>query len=264
MRRDREHAARDFQADIAVDAGRNADRAAAIGGVRDRHHARRDHRRTAGGRAAGRVVGIPGISRDIDGRVLRRAADAELRRRRAAHQIETGLAHLRGEVRVGDGTVAAHEQRALLLQPARHGRAEILHQERQAGKRTLRIGAGLDRILDCVGEHFDDAAQFRIDLGNALGGLPCEFRGGQLAAFHTGRERHAIMPGPLVPAHHQSHCCPILRAAIIMASPGRDPRSSYCPAARTLVAEGTKSINRPACGSFDLVMRHGLPPFRRC
>ena len=45
MRRDREHAARHLEADIAVDPGRDADRAAAVGRVCDWHRAGRHHRR---------------------------------------------------------------------------------------------------------------------------------------------------------------------------------------------------------------------------
>ena len=56
-----------FRPIVAVDAGRNADRAAAVGGMRDRQHAGRDHRRAARRRAAGGVVGVPRIAGDIDG-----------------------------------------------------------------------------------------------------------------------------------------------------------------------------------------------------
>ena len=49
MRRQREHAARYLQSDIAVDAGRDSDRAAAIGCMRDRHCAGGNHRGAAGG-----------------------------------------------------------------------------------------------------------------------------------------------------------------------------------------------------------------------
>ncbi len=151
--------------------GRNADRAAAVGGMRDRDGARRDHRGAAGRRAAGGVVGVPGVARDVDGGIVRRAADSEFRRGRPADQVESGLAHLRCQERIGGGAIAAHQQRAHFLQAALHRRAEILHQERQAGKGPVEIGAVLAGIGDRVLEDFDHARQRRIDLGDAGGRL---------------------------------------------------------------------------------------------
>ena len=124
--------------------------------MRNRHRAGGNHRGAAGGRAAGGVVGIPGVARDIDGGIVRRAADPEFRRGGAADQIEPGPAHLRRHERVGCSAVAAHVERAHFLQPAPHRRTKVLHQERKSGKRPVEIGAVGAGVGDRILEDLDD------------------------------------------------------------------------------------------------------------
>ena len=210
--RQREHAARYFQADVAVDPGGNPDRAAAVGRMRDRDSAGCDHGGAAGRRSAGGVVGIPGVARDVDRGIFRRTADPELRRGGAPDQVEAGAAHLPGHESVGGGAIAAHDQRAHFLQAALHGGAQILHQERQTGKGAIEIGAVKGRIGDRILEHFDHARQRRIDPGDAGRCLRRQFRGRQLTLADPRRQRDPVMVGPFVPAHRQIHFRSILSA----------------------------------------------------
>ena len=205
MRRQREHAARYFEADVAVDAGRNADRTAAVGRMRDRHAACGNHGGAAGRRSAGGVVGIPGVARDVDGGILRRAADPEFRRGGAPDQIEARPAHLFGHKGVGGGAIAAHDQRAHFLEAALHGGAEVLHQEGQAGKRPVEIGAVRGGVGDRILEHFHDGRQRGIGPGDAGGCLRRQFRGRQFALRDARSQRDPVMVGPFVPAHRQIH-----------------------------------------------------------
>ena len=217
MRGQREYAARYFQADVAVDAGGNPDRAAAVGRMRDRDSAGCDHGGAAGRRSAGGVVGIPGVARDVHGGIFRRAADPEFRRGGAPDQIEACSAHLPGQERIGRGAIAAHDQRAHFLQAALHGGPQILHQERQTGKGAIEIGAVPGRIGDRILEHFDHARQRRIDPGDAGRCLRRQFRGRQFALADPRRQRNPVMVSPFIPAHRQIHFNPSSRRSFVPA-----------------------------------------------
>ena len=205
MRRQREHAARHFQADIAVDAGGNPDRAAAVGGVRDRHHAGGDHRRTARGGAAGGVVGVPGIAGDIDGGDFPPSCRRRIRRRRAPDELSPACAHLQVRKRVrGGGLPRISSEPASCSGPSSSdqdpssgtaGRQTPVRRRRPrgAGRRARRRSP-------------DDARQRRIDLADTGGGLSRQFRRGQLACPDAFRQSHAVQPRPLIPTQSQRHC----------------------------------------------------------
>ena len=203
-RRQRIDAARHFQADQAVDAGRNPDRTAAIGCVRDRQHTGGHHRRRPRGGAAGGVVGIPGIAGDIEC-IFGRAADAEFRRGAAADDVQPGLADLAGEKAVLRGPVALHDGGAEFLQPPPQRRAEILHQIGHAGEHAGFVHAVSGGIGDHVVEDLDDGVERGVEPGYAGGGLCRKFGRRQIALAHAVGQRHRVMCRPFVPVHRQCH-----------------------------------------------------------
>ena len=105
---ERRPAARRLQPDEAALARRDADRAAAVVGVRARHHARGDRRRRAAARAAGRVRRVPRIARRPVGVRLGRRQHAELGHVGAPEEDEPRGAELasRGRSRAGRGSRA--------------------------------------------------------------------------------------------------------------------------------------------------------------
>ena len=173
--------------------------------MRDRDCAGGDHRGAAGRRAAGGVVGVPGVARDVDGRIVRRAADPEFRRGGAPDQIEPGPAHLPGHERVGGSAIAAHVERAHFLQAALHCRTQILHQERKSGKWPVEIGAVRAGVCDRILENLDDAGKLGVDLGDGGGRLRGQFHGRQFALRDACGQRNAVMVSPFLPAHRQVH-----------------------------------------------------------
>ena len=118
----------------------DADRAAPVGRVRERHDAGRDGRRRAAARAARRVVEAPRVAARAEQRRLGVRHLPDLGRVGLAEEVEAGRAAARDQRRIGVGreipvVPAAHRQRQ-----ARHGRAEILDEVGHAGKR--RVGRG--------------------------------------------------------------------------------------------------------------------------
>ena len=109
VRRARDATALRLQAEHAAPRRRVADRAAAVGAVRDRAHSRHERRGRAAGGAATVQVGVPRVA---PGRVAGRLADverAELRHHRLAEEHEPGGAEL-GDHRV---VVFGHPVRAI-------------------------------------------------------------------------------------------------------------------------------------------------------
>ena len=173
--------------------------------MRQRQHASCDDGRSAGRRAQCGVGQIPGVARDVDRGVFCGRADAELRRRGPPDEVQPRLAHLPGEKAVVGRPVAAHEQRAHLLQPTFERRAQVFDQERHAGKKAVASGAGLERVGHGVVEDFDHRAEQRVDprdAGRRLGG---QFGSAHLTLARPLGQRHAVVGGPLIPTHRQCH-----------------------------------------------------------
>ena len=100
------------QADDPAQRGRLLDRAARVGAERPRREARCDRRGRAARRAARHALGVPGVARRAEGRVLGRRAHRELVHVRLAEQRQAGLLASRGNGRVEDGDVAVEDLRA--------------------------------------------------------------------------------------------------------------------------------------------------------
>ena len=116
-----------LQAEQPAARRRNADRAAAVGSMGERHDAGRDGRRRTAARAAGRVIEIPRVAARAEQFGFRVRHLADLRRVGLAEHVETGRAAARDHRRIVGGheipvVPAAHRQR----QPGDR-RAEILH-----------------------------------------------------------------------------------------------------------------------------------------
>ncbi len=79
-----------LEADEPAEAGRNADRAGAVGAERQRPQAGRDGGGSAARRSAGRASEVPGIARLAEERIVGRAAPGELRQIGPAHEDRAG------------------------------------------------------------------------------------------------------------------------------------------------------------------------------
>ena len=116
---------------------RDADRSAAVGGVRHRQHAGDDRRGRPAGRATGRMLEVPRVAAGPVQARLRVRVQPELRRRAAAHDHQPGLLAARhvGAVVVGDivGKQAAAEPCRLALLEER----QVLDQVRHAPQRRI-------------------------------------------------------------------------------------------------------------------------------
>ena len=123
--------------DAAIGRG-NTDRAAAIGAVRHRHHARRDGRRGAAAGAARTVLQVPGIARRAVDHRLRRRVQTELRRVGAPEDYQPGAL-----VTLDDGKIMVGDEAVIEMRPVPHPCSgvpgvDILQQERHARQRALR------------------------------------------------------------------------------------------------------------------------------
>ena len=130
--------ARRLQPDDAAIGRGNTDRAAAIGAVGRRHHARRDGRRGAAAGAARTVLQVPGIARRAVDHRLRRRVQTELRRVGAPEDHQPGPL-----VTLDDGEIMVGDEAVIEMRPVPHPRAgvpgvDILQQERHARQRALR------------------------------------------------------------------------------------------------------------------------------
>ena len=98
VRRGRDAAALGLQADEAAARGRDAQRAAAVVAVGERHHRRRDGGRRAARRAARRALEVPRVARRPAAARLGHRQDAPLGQRRRADDDEPGRAQPRDDV----------------------------------------------------------------------------------------------------------------------------------------------------------------------
>ena len=133
-----------FKPDQAAVGGGDADRAAAVVGVRDREHPARHRRRRAAAGAARRARRVPRVAGDPVAAVLRDRDHAELGRVGAPAQHEPG-AHERVDDQLAllaDAVGGA--ARAVGHRPARH-RREILDRQRHAQERRLRSSPAASR-----------------------------------------------------------------------------------------------------------------------
>ncbi len=130
-----------LEPDQAVARGRDADRSAAVGGVRDRRHARRDRgARTARG-AAGCVVRVPRVAGDAEPLRLGHGDGAELGRRRLAHEHEAGRAQARHRRVVDQLGVLGHGARPVRRRPSLDA-VQVLDRDRHAGEGRQLVGRG--------------------------------------------------------------------------------------------------------------------------
>ena len=129
-----------LEAEQTARAGRDADRAAAVARVRERHHARRDRRRAAAARSAGGPVEVPGVAGGPVGVRFGRRQQAELRRVGLAHDHAPGGAQICEQVGVVGGGVPTIAQQpvAEVERFTGEGTVEVLHQHRHAAERTVR------------------------------------------------------------------------------------------------------------------------------
>src|SRR5437763_541532 len=171
---------------------RDADRPAAVGGVRHREHPRRHRGRRAAAGAARRAVEVPRVARRAVAQVLRDRERAELGRVGAPAQHEARAPErLRGQLALGaDARGAA--ARAVGHRPARH-RREVLDRDRHAeerrvvtaGQRLVGMARGVARRVVIAPDDRVDIAVARVDRLQA--GVQ-QLDGGQLAAAQRGGE----------------------------------------------------------------------------
>ena len=200
-RRNREHAARGFVADVAIDPGGDADRAAAVCGVRQGKHASGHNRRRTGRGAAGGVGQVPGVARNVHRWVFCRTAHAKLRRGGAADHVQTRLAQAPCQKAVGRRAVAFHQQRTHFLQAPLERGAEVLHQVRHAGKRACGVHAIAQGVGHDIVKQLDHGAQGGVDQGHPCRRLLGQLCGADVALANPLCQAHGIVPGPFIPIH---------------------------------------------------------------
>ena len=151
-----------LQADQPAAGRGDAQRAAAVVAVGDRHHAGGDRRRGAAGGPARRARGIPGIASGAVHARLGDRQDPVLRELRRADDDEPRRAA--GARRCGRrGDEVAHQRAALGQQQPRH-RAVVLDRDRHTGERAL--VAGGDRVGGgerAVAVDLDEGAESRVE-----------------------------------------------------------------------------------------------------
>ena len=154
-----------LEADEAVLRGWDADRAAAVVGVRHRHHARGDGCRGATAGAACRMRRVPRVLRRAVRVRLGRRQDAELRHVGLADRDQAGVAEPLGQERVhrrAEVSVLEHLH-AQVERLAGEGGSDVLEEERDALEGAVRKRAS--RCLAALLEELvDDGVQLGIQL----------------------------------------------------------------------------------------------------
>ncbi len=139
---------------VAVDTrprGRDADRAAAVGALGERHQPVRHGRRAAARRAAGVVRGVERIPGRTEEVVVGDAAEPHHRAVRLADQDRAGLLDALGEHAVGvDHEILERAHASERARPAGLEVEQVLHRRRHAVQRAQLL-AGHDRALGLLG-----------------------------------------------------------------------------------------------------------------
>ena len=190
--------ARGLQPEEPAARRRDADRAAAVVGMRQRHHCGRDRRRGAARGAPRGAAGIERVARRpaVEDR-LGGAVEAELGRGGRAHQgqacraepLEQHSAPRRGEV-----DRVQHPRARALAHPL-HLQDQVLGEERHAGERAVRRpGQGLDQGLR-------EEVQLGVQAMSRLAGAGLDLGARRLVPGDQRREVGRVALGVLVQLH---------------------------------------------------------------
>jgi len=182
---------RRLEADKSATGCRNADRAAAVIGMGDRHDARRNRRRGAARGTAGGMREIPGIARRAIEGGLGCRQQAEFGHIGLAENDDACLPEACGQRGIAGCGHARHEARANLRRHTGEIAQNILEEKWHTAKRPvarrLRHGAAL------VVHSCHNGIECRIVLFNARDCLFREFRRAYLALAHQLRKAKPIM-----------------------------------------------------------------------
>ncbi len=190
-----------LEADETVARGRNADRAAAIAGVCDRHQPcrHRGARATAG--AAGAAARVPRVAHGTKQLVLRRRRVAELGRLRGSRVDEAGAAEARHQLAVDRRDQTLGEPRTGVAAHACGMRDQFLGEEGNAGERSARQ-TGRHGFFRVARQRAADRVDLRIDpLDRGDRGLEQLTCRNLLCRDQLGKAE-AVMVGVVVQADH--------------------------------------------------------------
>jgi len=156
----RRASARRLEADEAAAQRGNSDRTAAVGGVGEGRHARRDRRARAAARAAGGPAHIPGIAADAERFGFGDRGEAKFGRVGLGDEHQSRLAITGDEFTVGVARHFGEATIALAAWRASQRRGEVLEQERHAGQRA---GEGpARRRAGAIVKLVDDGVERRV------------------------------------------------------------------------------------------------------
>ncbi len=185
VRSERDPTSRRFEAEQAAHARRDADRAAAVAGVRDGHHPARDRGRRTPARAAAAVREVPRVVRGSVRLGFRRRHEAEFRRVRLGDDHEPRSLELLEEVAGRRRDVAGLLQRdvPLVIRRAGERAVEVLDDDRDSGERPVGKPSLHGRACPFV-ERMDDGVELAVELLDAVDRTLDELRARRVAATH--------------------------------------------------------------------------------
>ena len=192
-----------FRADQAVAARRDADRAAAVVGVRDRDDAGGDRRRRAAARSAGAAPAHPGIVNRAVEDGLGGGVVAELGRLGGADQDQAGAAEARHQLGVVREDDAAREAAAEVERDPGGVADQLLDHERHAAERPVG-DAGRDLLGARVGEHLEHGVESGVDAGDAVERRLPQLGGGRFLLADQLGEAERVVLRVFVESHRTS------------------------------------------------------------
>ena len=190
-----------LHAEQAVAARRNANRSAHVVAVRHRYDARSHEGARSAARTAGRARRIPGVSARPEQGRLRNRRETEFGRARLAEDVQPSALRTHDELVVARG----HVLREVSAAARHHGtgklRPEILHEKRDAGKRSFRQ-AGARVFARPVEPLANERVEFRVHALDARDCFVEQLFGRDLFRSHEFREPKGVIPVVLWKSAH--------------------------------------------------------------
>ncbi len=194
--------ARSLQTDKAAAARGDADRPAAIGGVRHRHNAGRDGGSRAAARSAGRAVEVPRVAAWAEQFGLGEWHKPHFRHVRFTESDETGCLEALDDGAVHLGHKIGEQPTAAGLGCAGEARSQVFDEERHAGEDAIRA----HRIRDAprlVVQAMHHRVQLGVDAVGSVGGFFEKLRRRDLPPAHKFRKADSIVSAVLRKASHR-------------------------------------------------------------